>query len=585
MTMYSTNDTPEKQDAYIRHLNEGGFDYSLIVGEAFVRGMRDIGYKNTATAIDEIIDNSIEAGAETVLIVFGYDASSKKPTRLAIIDDGHGMSAAMLRVAVLWGGSHRQNSRELFGRYGFGLPSACVSQGKRFEVFSKLDGAEFQSITFDLTDIENGTFPRENGHLAVPKAHSASLPDWINAAIAESWGKEGLAHGTVVVMDKLDRLTWSTSDGLERNLVQHLGVTYRNFVRRVNLWVNDKQVEPVDPLFLDETAKFYAENAIRAEALPSTVVDVKNRDTGKSQGKVRVRYAYMKPGFQNANGRAIKGSPTNARFTVMKENNGLLVLRAGRQIDVVSNRCPWITFVNYDRNWKVELDFDPSLDEEFSITTSKQQVVLSDRMWQLLEQAGVRTTIDAMRARFQLDRHTAEVQEEQPSSATPRPSEAVMISARELAPPQPSVAPEERKSREEKLHEEVEQRAGMTGRSASEVTRDVAKEQEEKPYEVRFERAPEAPFYRAEAIGSQIRLFINESHPFFTDIYNAPGTPPRTRAALELLLLVMAECEVDARREVRQLYTRERQQWSRQLRGVLSLMATSQTDWAQGINT
>jgi hypothetical protein len=38
----------------------------------------------------------------------------------------------------------------------------------------------------------------------------------------------------------------------------------------------------------------------------------------------------------------------------------------------------------YDRNWAVELDFDPELDEEFGITVNKQQASLSERAWQAL---------------------------------------------------------------------------------------------------------------------------------------------------------------------------------------------------------
>ena len=74
-----------------------GFDFSLMVADAFVRGIRDIGYKSTATALDELIDNSIQAGATNIHVVFGFEGKSTKPIRVAIIDDGHGMDADMTR--------------------------------------------------------------------------------------------------------------------------------------------------------------------------------------------------------------------------------------------------------------------------------------------------------------------------------------------------------------------------------------------------------------------------------------------------------------------------------------------------------
>ena len=96
-----------------------------------------------------------------------------------------------------------------------------------------------------------------------------------------------------------------------------------------------------------------------------------------------------------------KGGKNNRRFAVRKANNGIIVLRAGRQIDVVNAQCEWTKFQTNDNYVGVELDFSPTLDEEFSITTSKQQIRLSDRLWDILEEAGVLDAITAMRASYE----------------------------------------------------------------------------------------------------------------------------------------------------------------------------------------
>jgi hypothetical protein len=98
--------------------------FGLMVPEAFVRGIRDLGYRSNGEAIAELIDNSIQAYADRIDILFGYDGSTseKKPTQVAVIDNGHGMEAAMIRMAVMWGGTHRENDRSGLGRYGYGLP-------------------------------------------------------------------------------------------------------------------------------------------------------------------------------------------------------------------------------------------------------------------------------------------------------------------------------------------------------------------------------------------------------------------------------------------------------------------------------
>src|ERR1700754_3919519 len=71
----------------------GRAKFGLVVPEAFVRGIRDLGYKSNGDAIAELIDNSLQAGAERIDIAFGYDgtSSTRKPAQLAVIDNGHGM--------------------------------------------------------------------------------------------------------------------------------------------------------------------------------------------------------------------------------------------------------------------------------------------------------------------------------------------------------------------------------------------------------------------------------------------------------------------------------------------------------------
>ena len=92
---------------------------------------------------------------------------------------------------------------------------------------------------------------------------------------------------------------------------------------------------------------------------------------------VRLRFSYMPPEFQ----RNKDGSENKERLGVMKDNNAyLIVTRAGRQIDLVMRSHYPKDDLNkknlniFDRNWAVELDFDPELDEEFGITVNKQQV-------------------------------------------------------------------------------------------------------------------------------------------------------------------------------------------------------------------
>ena len=58
----------------------------------------------------------------------------------------------------------------------------------------------------------------------------------------------------------------------------------------------------------------------------------------------------------------------------------MIVCRAGREIDrvnVPAPGCGWdFSLANYDRLWALELDFEPTIDEFFGVTTSKQQITI-----------------------------------------------------------------------------------------------------------------------------------------------------------------------------------------------------------------
>jgi hypothetical protein len=556
-----TSEDLERQRKFVKELNERGFSYPLIAAEAFVRGMRDSGYKSTATALDEFVDNAIQAQADRVDIVMGYAAgntSKKKPDYLAVVDNGHGMDPDMIRLAVLWGGTHREDDRTSFGRYGFGLPSAAVSISRSFAVISKVPGEQWQSVRINLDDIASGKHNSEEGVVKAPAAVPGQIPPFVQAVLPEG----DLAHGTIVLLDALDRVTWKTSSAMKENLLHHVGLIYRELMRSVKIRVIDgtdeKVVEPIDPLFLRPDGRYYDDTPVHAEALPSASFAVKDRDSrDREVGTVRVKYAYFPPSFQ-------KGS--DGRFRVMKENNGLIVLRAGRQIDVVTKiqESPnnYLTLINYDRNWGIEIDFDPTLDEEFGVTTNKQQITISDRMWDLLKQNGVINALKGLRKRLADDKKKEEAAEQPKEKESEKvAADTLKLRARKAVPP----SPEKEEKSQKLLEEETKRIAKDTGKPEETVKQEI----ESRPFKVDFEELPGAPFYRMLQVGGQKQLRINLSHRFYSDMYTGPHASPRLQAALELLLIVLGECELDAEKEREAFYRTERPEWSRRLEIML----------------
>ena len=78
----------EEQRKYAREKVESGFEFSLVVADAFVRGIRDIGYRHTGTAMYELIDNAIQAHGGAGLSQDFPLASLYAQARLLRIADG-----------------------------------------------------------------------------------------------------------------------------------------------------------------------------------------------------------------------------------------------------------------------------------------------------------------------------------------------------------------------------------------------------------------------------------------------------------------------------------------------------------------
>ena len=100
----------EIQDKVIAGLPDD-YQFPLFNGRQALESQRKSGYKNSARAAREIIDNAVEAGAESIWIVFRRPEEKTRNksqrrdavTAIAFIDDGPGMSPKMARYALSWG--------------------------------------------------------------------------------------------------------------------------------------------------------------------------------------------------------------------------------------------------------------------------------------------------------------------------------------------------------------------------------------------------------------------------------------------------------------------------------------------------
>jgi len=165
---------------------------------ALIEGLRDIGY-SLETAIADIIDNSITAGASQVLIL--TETSCGDPY-IAMLDDGRGMTEEELVAAMRPGSKNPLASREApdLGRFGLGMKSASFSQCRRLTVVSKKGGSTAAAV-WDLDVV-------------------AAQDDWTIQLLDDVSGVPEIEClgpvGTLIIWQKLDRLAGGYAENISK---------------------------------------------------------------------------------------------------------------------------------------------------------------------------------------------------------------------------------------------------------------------------------------------------------------------------------------------------------------------------------
>ena len=144
-----------------------------------VRSMRDNGYKNTAYALAELIDNSFQAiervqefdpthDGEIEIVIIEQrervaERQRRRPVRIAVVDNGCGMTGDELRNALQFGNGSHLNDRKGIGRFGMGLPNSTISQCRRADVWTWKAGHKKALTSYlDLDEIESDTVQTEH---------------------------------------------------------------------------------------------------------------------------------------------------------------------------------------------------------------------------------------------------------------------------------------------------------------------------------------------------------------------------------------------------------------------------------------
>ena len=377
-------------------------DENILEAGYALEALRETGYKNTAYAISELLDNSIDAGAmkidvvaleEQVLLPSGI--SKPQITSMAVIDNGSGIPKEILAKCLSIGYGTKKDAgdnedSDSIGKFGYGLKGGSISQCKRVEVYTWQNGEVPQYTYLDLDLIKEGT--QTVIHSPVPKP----LPAFLS-------GCEPSVSGTAIVWQKCDKLDYKSYKGLFTLMNGDLSRIFRNFLdddntygvrREMKLNVVDidgqsthsQDLVANDPTYLLKPNTLSTISESKAEELNfqgdrylgkrATNIEHENYekevaylDSNKELKTTTIRFIFS---YAETSIQALGGSSEWGKHYA-RNDSGISFMRSAREIEhsekgLIANQD------ERNRWWGAEIRFGPELDELFGVDAAKQNI-------------------------------------------------------------------------------------------------------------------------------------------------------------------------------------------------------------------
>lgn len=482
------------------------YQYSIVAVDKFIQATRDSGYKGTSSAVAELVDNALQAGATKIHLTLTADDDAEYPVLFTIIDNGTGMDSRTLRTALRFGGSTRFNDRHGLGRYGMGLPNSSLSQARRVTVQTWVsnDGHALESY-LDLDEIASGALTEVPKPKRVPRPRSAY----------------DYASGTAVLWSRCDRLDNRRISTLVRKLLLSLGRRFRHFLwSGVTITVNGDKVVPIDPLFLHRDALYSGASEYTSF---EREIAVNPGDPGTT-GVVRVTFSELPVAEWS------KLDNREKRERGISKGAGVSIVRGSREIDYGWFFLGSKRRENYDDWWRCEVQFDPILDEAFGITHTKQQIRPRPHLVEALS-GDMESTARALNARARRAHLSVKIAERLSSSEV-RANEKDNL----LTP-----LPSKPRPRDRVVLQSLKKDFGLGAHN--ERDRQVGVE-----YRIVPRALNDTSFYNHARSDGKLILVLNPDHPFFKLVYRPllESEDPRDvamRTGIDLLLLAAARAE------------------------------------------
>lgn len=309
-----------------------------------ITSLRSLEY-NEVSAVQDIVDNGLDAGATRIWIQALGGSSSEKSRAvgtLLVADDGVGMTKETLDQALRLGSDTDKNPNYELGLYGMGLVTASISMGKRLEVYTRCEGGQALIGVQDLDIIvEKNAFVKELREQTPEEL--AFFEGLLNGFVPNA------TSGTVVKITNIDRFEWARLGAFENRLRKSIGQTFRKFIQadRCKFFVNGEEQKAIDPIY-----------DFKPSVLAEEFIDV----DGEQMQLVIAELPWHGDEVDRAMGLSIP-------------NQGFYVLRNQREIASAETLGIFTKHNDFNR-FRAELSYPATLDNVLNTPFSKQSVRL-----------------------------------------------------------------------------------------------------------------------------------------------------------------------------------------------------------------
>ena len=384
-----------------------------------IDALQNIGYDNIS-AITDIVDNSIDAGATKIQIEL---EKNKDGLKIMIIDNGKGMTKEILDQALKLGSDTLHDGLSDLGKFGMGLSTAGLALANKTTVFTR--NADENIIYKSMTDVN------------IIKKENAFIKLLCQADELDKIHFEHLVNnesGTIVILEDCIGIKQNEISSIKGKIIKNLSRIFRKFMDRTEFWVNDTKIESDDPL------------RIGYEDFPGTLIseddyDVKWKDIDgiEKQGTIHIKIASL-PECPR---------PVANKLGINMKNQGFSVLRNNREI-LFGYLPDWEGIVRHNdlNRFRGEMSFSSDMDFAMGVNFRKNGVDMVDSIDNSLR-TQISPQIKTVKKKYEPTTETSDEEKEEHTIAQK------IINKMSNTLTLPKVKKEVRQAREEKEDDEI----------------------------------------------------------------------------------------------------------------------------------